>query len=141
MSYHEALCSHERDRQIRSLPSSLCIFAFTDIIVSKGDTLSSNAAPVSVSMYSSIAPNCPLHLQKRQHRFQSISLWPYTSKQKQRNKDTVFKELEPFLARQYQYSLKSITIFSKSHLQIFEKLLFIKKILNIFSTTHGKTIE
>ena len=36
------------------LPSSLCILAFTDITVSKGETLSSKAAPVSVSIYSSM---------------------------------------------------------------------------------------
>lgn len=37
------------------LPSSLCIFAFTDIIVSKGDTRSSKNVPVKVSMYNSIS--------------------------------------------------------------------------------------
>lgn len=35
-------------------PSNLCIFAFTDMIVSKGETRSSKAVPVSVSMNSSI---------------------------------------------------------------------------------------
>ncbi len=38
----------------RNAPSSLCILALTDRIVSKGETRSSNAAPVNVSMYSSI---------------------------------------------------------------------------------------
>ena len=35
-------------------PSSLAIFALTDIMVSKGDTLNSKAVPVRVSIYNSI---------------------------------------------------------------------------------------
>jgi hypothetical protein len=39
------------------LPSTLCIFDFIDMTVSNGDTVISNAVPVSVSIYSSIVPS------------------------------------------------------------------------------------
>lgn len=41
-------------KQKRTVPSSLWIFAFTEITVSKGETRSSKHVPVSVSMKSSM---------------------------------------------------------------------------------------